>query len=50
MKSLVLKAGGNVIYPRESNRIDFDFLRALWRFMEQGLLMSYDRLVLVPVT
>lgn len=48
MRAVVLKAGGNVIYPRETNRIDVSFLKLLWRFMEQQLLRIYDRVVLVP--
>jgi uridylate kinase len=48
MRMVVLKAGGNVIYPRESNHIDRDFLQSLGRFVELHLLQHYECVVLVP--
>jgi uridylate kinase len=48
MKSVVVKAGGNVLYPRATNRVDREFLGALYLFLQGFLLQWYDRVVLVP--
>jgi uridylate kinase len=48
VRTVVLKAGGNVLNPRDSGLIDGDFLRTLLRFVEVHLLQSYERVVLVP--
>lgn len=48
MRTIVLKAGGNVLYPRESDRVDHSFLLSLCQFVRALLLHTYDRVVLVP--
>jgi len=45
---MVLKAGGNVLYPRSTNYIDDDFIAALITYMARHLLHRYERLILVP--
>lgn len=46
--TLVIKAGGNVLYPRATGQIDSQLLLHFYNFVDQCLLNQFSHVVIVP--